>query len=364
MLTVLKNVEVFAPARLGSKDLFIAGERIVRIADTDTVTCSLPIRTIDCSALSCFPGLIDQHVHILGGGGEQGPASRLPEMSAKEIADGGVTTLVGLLGADAVTRSLDALFAKAKALEAEGLTTYLYSGSYAIPPVCFTGSVLRDLTVIDKVIGVGEIAISDHRATPYPFDVLEKLAADTHLGGLLGGKAGVLHLHVGDGKGGLAPVKQLIENTDLPKAMFVPTHVNRNTSLFEEAIVYCLNGGRIDLTAGETAGIAVPDAVCTLSAQGVNLANVTVSSDAGGSIPSGGSTCTKTLFDDIIGCVRAGIPIESAFALVTENVARLLKLYPQKGTLAEGSDADILVTDGEFKPMALFTKGKSIYENL
>lgn len=363
MLTVIKNIEVFSPVYLGRKDIFIAGEKIERIADPDTVSCSLPSRTLDCSTHRCFPGLIDQHVHILGGGGEQGPASRLPEMSAKEIANGGVTTLVGLLGADGVTRSLDALFAKAKALEAQGLTTYLYSGSYTVPPVTFTESVVRDLALIDKVIGMGEIAISDHRASPFPFDALQKLAADTHLGGLLGGKTGVLHLHVGDGKGGLTPLKRLIEDTDLPKEMFVPTHVNRNPSLFEEAVGYCLKGGRIDLTTGETAGIAVPDAVRTLSERGVNLANVTVSSDAGGSIPGGGTTCTKTLFDDIIGCVRAGITVESAFTLVTENVARLLKLYPQKGTLSEGSDADILITDKEYVTMALFAKGNSIYEN-
>jgi beta-aspartyl-dipeptidase (metallo-type) len=366
MLTILKNIEVFSPAFLSRRDIFIAGSTISKIAPVDAISCcdTLVGRLIDCTGLRALPGIIDQHMHILGGGGEQSFASRLPELTVDEIAGAGVTTLVGLLGADNITRSMDALYAKAKSLEAQGITTYLYSGSYALPLVTFTDSVIRDLVLIDKVIGAGEIAISDHRASPFPFDALKKVAADVHLGGLLGGKAGVLHLHVGDGKGGLAPVKQLIKSTDLPPEQFVPTHVNRNPALFEEAVQYCLGGGHIDLTAGETAGISVPDALAILTERGASLANVTVSSDAGGSIPSGGSAKAHALFDDIIGCIRKGMPVENAFSVVTENVARLLKLYPKKGVLAQGSDADLLIIDAEFNIRLLICMGRTLVENL
>jgi beta-aspartyl-dipeptidase (metallo-type) len=119
----------------------------------------------ECNGKLAIPGLIDQHIHITGGGGEKGPASRITEIASEEVLQAGVTTLVGVLGADSYTRSLENLLAKAKGLEAQGVTTYIYTGSYAIPPVTFTGSVARDLVNIEKVIGVGELAISDHRST-------------------------------------------------------------------------------------------------------------------------------------------------------------------------------------------------------
>lgn len=227
-----------------------------------------------------------------------------------------------------------------------------------MPCVTFTGNIAKDLVLIDKVIGAGEIAISDHRGSPYPMDILTKLAADVHLGGLLSGKAGVLHLHVGDGKSRLSPLLQLIEKSDLPMEEFIPTHVNRNPYLFDEAVCYCKNGGRIDLTAGETAGISVPEAVKSLIQRGVELSRTTISSDAGGSIPGGGTAKAKALYDDIIGCINAGVPIDNAFRLATENVAKALKLYPRKGTIKEGSDADILITDKNLKMVFLFGMGK------
>jgi beta-aspartyl-dipeptidase (metallo-type) len=215
-------------------------------------------------------------VHITGGGGEQGFASRTPEIEPAEILAAGVSTVAGLLGADGCTRSLEALYAKAGALEAAGITSYIYSGSYAVPPLTFTGNLSKDLVLIDKVIGAGEIAISDHRSSQPPLNALLSLASQSHLGGLIGGKAGVVHFHVGDGKSGLAPLLQIIEQSDLPVSMFVPTHLNRSTPLFEQASSYLKAGGNIDLTAGEKVGISVPDAVERLIKAGMDMSRVTV----------------------------------------------------------------------------------------
>lgn len=99
------------------------------------------------------PGLIDQHVHITGGGGEAGYHSRTPEITLSGIIRYGTTTVVGTLGTDGCTRSLENLYSKAKALEYEGISTFIHTGSYALPSVTFTGSVTRDLVLIDKVIG-------------------------------------------------------------------------------------------------------------------------------------------------------------------------------------------------------------------
>lgn len=364
MLTLLQNITCYGPEPYGNRDLLIASGKIETIAPPGSLLGNPLIKnSIDGNGLFAFPGIIDQHVHILGGGGEQGFASRVPEIDGNEILRAGVTTVVGLLGADGTTRSLEALYAKAMALEAQNVTAYLYSGSYTVPAVTFTNDVTRDLLFIDKVIGIGEIAVSDHRSSCPSLQELLRIASAAHLGGLLGGKAGVVHFHIGDGKDGLTPITRILDCSDLPKEELVPTHTNRNPSLFADAVNYCRAGGNIDLTAGESAGVAVPDAVRMLINGCADLTRVTVSSDAGGSIPGGGVAKIQALYDDIIRTIRSGISPETAFRLVTENVAKLLKLYPQKGVIQPGSDADILVTDADFNIKMLFCRGKPVIEN-
>lgn len=364
MLTLLKGLECYCPQYAGKNDILIAFDKIYIIKPQGNWEAGFIDKTIDCSGMLAFPGLIDQHVHIIGGGGEAGFASRVAEIDIHDILSAGVTTLVGLLGADACTKNLESLLAKAKGLEIQGITTFIYSGSYSVPIVTLTKNILQDLVFVDKVIGAGEIAISDHRSSHPDTAALQKLASDTHLGGLLGGKAGVLHLHVGDGKAGLYPLLQLVNSTDLPLEQFVPTHVNRNAMLFHQAEEYWKRGGNIDLTAGETAGLPVSTAVQRLLKSKSDLSRVTVSSDANGSIPSGGVSEIHSLYDDIKSCiVSEQMNPETVFRLVTENVAKVLKLYPQKGTLREGSDADILITDKDYNIHKLFCRGKLMLDN-
>jgi len=346
-------------------DIVIAADKIFRILPAGELRdLSLMERVIPCDGLCAFPGLIDQHAHILGGGGEQGFSSRVQELNAGEFFAAGVTTAVGLLGADGYTRSMECLYAKAKALEADGMTTYLYSGSYTLPVSVLTGSLTRDLLFVDKVIGAGEIAISDHRSSQPDLKELMKLGADAHLGGLLAGKAGVVHLHVGDGAQGLDLLFELVQKSDLPLGQFVPTHMNRSPFLFRQAVKYCRLGGNIDLTAGETAGIPVPRAIAVLLKEGVSLSNVTVSSDAGGSIPAGGVSGVQALYEDLRACIMQSVlaPRE-AIRLASEHVARILKLYPAKGAIAPGSDADILITDQDYRLQMLVCMGKILVEN-
>lgn len=360
MLTLLKNLECYCPDYAGKKDILIANDKILRLLPAGEFAKEAILDNVyDCDGLTAYPGLIDQHVHILGGGGEQGFASRIPEIDIKEILMAGVATVVGLLGADSCTRSLECLYAKAKALENQGITTYIYTGSYTVPPVTFTGSTLRDLVFIDKVIGTGEIAISDHRSSNPTVEQMLKVASDTHLGGLLGGKAGVVHLHLGDGKERLKLLFAMVQNSDLPIEQFVPTHVNRKPELFDEAVEYCRGGGHIDLTAGETAGIPVPEAVRRLKDSGVDMSLVTLSSDAGGSVPGGGVCRMGAVFEDLKHCLDdKTLRQDEVIRLMTENVAKLLKIYPKKGTLKEDSDADILICDVNHRIVKLFCMGK------
>jgi len=359
MLRLLTGLKCYCPQYIGEKDLLISYDKIIKICNPNELSQSNIISSvINCEGLLAFPGLIDQHVHIIGGGGEEGAISRIKEIEFEDIIAAGVTTVVGVLGADSYTRSLENLLAKARGLEGEGLTTFIYTGSYSIPTVTITNSVASDLVLIDKVIGTGEVAISDHRSSQADLKELMSLAAETHIGGLIGGKAGVVHIHIGDGKDGLKPLLQVIEQTELPTTQFIPTHVNRNLNLFAEAIDYCKMGGFIDLTAGETAGVSVPNAIEQLLQNGVDLTRVTVSSDANGSIPNGGIGKIQVLYDDIVKCITdKNISPDIAFSLAGENVARVLKQHPKKGVLKEGSDADILITDSNYKMQKLFCKG-------
>ncbi len=370
MFKLLKNVELYAPEYRGRQDIFIAFDKIAHISQSINVPMPLQAEVRDCSGMLAFPGFIDQHVHITGGGGEQGPKSIIGPLDAAELIKAGITTVVGILGDDGVGKSMQGLLMKARSLDADGLTAYTYTGNYGVPPVTITGRVLTDIAIIDKVIGAGEIAISDYRSSYPTRDELAKLAHEVITGGMLGEKAGVVHLHVGDGKSGLHPLFDLLEATDFPISMFVPTHLNRNKALFEQAVQYHNNGGIIDLTAGENtdAGISVPDCLSRLINSGTGLENVTVSSDGNGSGAGASHTevgSVMALFSDFRTAIRdSGLPLEKVLKAVTENVARILKLYPAKGRISVGSDADILlVGKSSFIPEMLIARGRILLEN-
>lgn len=345
MFTLLKNGYCFSPDYMGKKDILIVYDKIAAIADEIPPDKYGEVEVIDCRQCLVCPGIIDQHVHITGGGGEQGPVSRIPEIMFSEIIEAGITTVVGVLGFDSITRNIAGLLAKARALEAEGLTTYIYTGSYGSPTKTLTGRVLNDIVLLDKVIGVGEVAIADYRSNHPSLEDLRTLASEANAGGMLGGKAGVMHIHLGDGKEGLDSLFRLLNESDFPIEMFVPTHINRNPALFEQGMELWRRGGNIDLTAGETAGYSIGEAFTRLWENNIDLNRVTVSSDGNGSSDNdAGINSINQLFKDLVSCVLdKKMDFADIIRTVTINPAKVLKLYPQKGCLLPGSDADILV---------------------
>ncbi|MGE5390348.1 MAG: beta-aspartyl-peptidase [Deltaproteobacteria bacterium] len=349
MFKLLTGGHCFIPEDAGIKDILVCADKICLIQDRIIPDSQWDIEVIDCSDCLVCPGLIDGHVHITGGGGEQGPASRIPELEFSEIVEAGVTTLVGVLGFDSISRSIAGLLAKARGLEAEGITTFIYTGSYGSPTETLTGRPLTDIVLLDKVIGIGEIAISDYRSYHPTLPDLRNLASEALAGGMLGDKAGVLHLHVGDGREGLKPLFDLIEQSDFSPGMFVPTHINRNPRVFEQGLGFLPRGGNIDLTAGETAGYSIPESLARLLRLRSSLDRVTVSSDGNGSSPasSSGSAATAAIGQLLADLRAAVVDTRLEFSAVlkafTINPASLLKLYPRKGCIRPGSDADLLV---------------------
>ncbi|AFS77864.1 isoaspartyl dipeptidase IadA [Gottschalkia acidurici 9a] len=350
MFILLKSGECYTPESIGKKDILIAFDKIYKIEDEISKEKLWDTNIIDCTDKIIIPGLIDQHVHITGGGGEEGPVSRIPEIQLSEIVSAGVTTLVGVLGFDSITRNISNLLAKANALQTEGITSYIYTGSYSIPTSTLTGNVVSDISLVDKVIGVGEVALADYRSSHPNLQMLKELASEAMTGGLIGSKAGIVHIHVGDGKEGLKLLFRLIEESDFPIDMFIPTHINRNKKLFEQSLEFLDMGGFIDITAGESSekGYSLPDAIEKLIKDNKNLDNVTASSDGNGSNGGNGICKMSQLFDDMRDCIiEKKIDITSVLKVSTTNVAKFLKIYPQKGTIKDGSDADILILDKE-----------------
>ncbi|MDK2793508.1 MAG: hypothetical protein PWP75_136 [Caldanaerobacter sp.] len=376
MFLLLKGLNVYSPEPIGKKDILICCEKVIKIADQIKPFKEFGDVEIveEVEGLTAVPGFIDQHVHIAGGGGEGGPSTRTPEITLSDITKGGITTVVGLLGTDGITRGMASLLAKARALEQEGITTYIYTGAYEIPTRTLTGSVRSDLVLIDKVIGTGEIAISDHRSAQPTVEDLTKLAAEARVGGLLGGKPGIVHLHVGDGIRGLSPIFEIVEKTEIPITQFVPTHINRASHLFEHGLKFIEMGGTIDLTSDikpdshSKTALTPKEAIKKVLENKLPIEKVTMSSDSNGSIPMFDENkklvkvmvgSTETLYRDLREVIIEGIvPLEKGIKIITENVAKVLNLYPRKGCISEKSDADIVILDKDLNIHSVIARGK------
>jgi len=370
-MILIKECEVFAPENLGRKDVLIAGQKIVAIAKRLNSPTGVDVEVVSAKGLRLIPGLIDGHEHIAGAGGEGGPATRTPEVQLSRLLAGGITTVVGCLGTDGFTRSVESVLMKAKALRHEGISAWIYTGSYQVPTPTILGDIGRDLALIEEVIGVGEIAVSDHRSSCPTVQELIRLAAQARVGGLLGGKAGIVNLHMGDAQNPFAIIYEVIQNSEIMLTQFLPTHCNRNHYIFEDAKSYAKKG-YVDVTTGgypfySDSEIKPSHALAELLQAGVPLEHITFSSDGCGSMPLFDkegvlkrllSGEPKTLFQEMIDAHRREkLTLEQALKPVTANVADVLKLAA-KGRVAVGGDADLVLLDREDRIRHLLARGE------
>ena len=378
MVTIIRNAKVYQPEYAGVKDILILDQRIAAIGENlkaDLGGC-VEVREIDAQGMAAVPGFIDSHEHILGGGGEGGFHTRTPEASLGDLIRNGITTVVGCIGTDGVGRDMTALLAKAHALENEGMTTYAYTGSYQVPVHTLTDSLMKDIMMLDKVIGVGEVAVSDHRSSQPSFEEFARIAADARVAGMLSGKAGVVNVHLGDSDRRLDLIRRVIKETEIPASQFLPTHVNRNEALFEESLDLAAEGGTIDFTGNEDIDyweticdeVRVCRGIRILLDRGISSDRFTISSDGQGSMPVfnekgefqgigiGKASC---LLKEVRECVqREEIPLEIAVKGITSNPASILKL-DRKGHIKKGFDADIcLLEEGTLELNTVIAKGQ------
>jgi beta-aspartyl-dipeptidase (metallo-type) len=369
-LVLLENADLYSPEPLGIGHVLVAGERIAWIGHERLVLpAALAVERVDAEGARVIPGLIDGHVHLTGGGGEAGYDSRVPPPPLTAYTLGGVTTAIGVLGTDDVTRTTGELVATARGLVAQGLSAWCHTGGYHVPPVTLTGSVRGDLVHVDRIIGVGEVAIADHRSSQPTFDELVRLGADAHVAGLMTGKAGLVHLHVGDGARGLEFVRRARHETDLPARTWQPTHVNRHRALFDEALDVARDGVPVDITDfpvadGEDAWSAA-DALVRYLESDAPPHLVTVSSDGGGCLPvfdaegrvvRYGVGTSRALAETLATLLARGWPLAHVLPAFTENVADTLRL-PAKGRLEVGMDADLVRLDAAGRPRDVMARG-------
>lgn len=355
MLHLLANAQVFAPENLGVRHLLVGNGRVLAIVNDPDDVSAPGLRVSNLNGQRLLPGFIDGHAHITGGGGESGFSSRVPPVPLSRFTSAGVTSVVGVLGTDDTTRDTRSVVAQARALREEGMSAWCHTGGYHIPPVTLTGSVRDDIVFIDPIIGVGEVALSDHRSSQPTLDEILRVASDAHVAGLITGKAGILHLHLGDGESGLQMLRDALDQSELPARVFNPTHVNRNKTLFEESIAVANRGCVVDITAfpveeGDDAW--APDvALLRYLDSGAPAENVTISSDGGGCLPEFNAQGEMTKMDigsplclgeTLKRLLDRGGDLATVLPAFTSNVARLLRLK-DKGSIGVGCAADFIV---------------------
>ena len=376
MLTLIKNADIYAPESLGIGHLLLGGGKVLYVgAQEPALDASLLADTLDLEGAALIPGLIDCHVHVTGGGGEDGFSTQAPSVPLSRFTRHGVTSVVGLLGTDDETRSTANVLARVRALREEGLSAWCWTGGYHVPPTTLSGSVRKDIVNIDCIIGMGELAISDHRSSQPNFDELARLASEVHVAGLISRKAGVLHLHLGDGPRGLGLVRRLIDETELPARVFHPTHVNRTKELFEEACALSMEGVVVDVTAfpvaeGENAWSAA-DAWVRFHERGCPAENLTISSDGGGCLPVFDQqgqmvkmdfATSGALPEALRELLGRGYSLDQVLPSMTSNVSRLLKLE-NKGLIEAGADADFVCLGSTFEVSHVMARGQWMVKN-
>jgi beta-aspartyl-dipeptidase (metallo-type) len=338
MLTLIQNGTVFAPEPLGQRSVLLADGHVAKVGKVDRKaleSLGAEHEIIDAAGCIVCPGLIDPHIHLLGGSGETGFSTQTPEFFISELVRFGITTVVGTLGVDTTMKTMPGLLAKVKALKEQGLNAFCWTGGYDLPPASILETVREDIMFIEEVIGAGEVAISDTRALPADPRELARAATHAHVGGMLARKAGLVHVHVGEEDARLKPLRDVLDQFHVEPCWFYATHVERTAGLMEEALALAKQGMPCDVDVVER---DLHRWVRYWREHGGPRELLTVSSDASMTSPAG-------VWLQLRDCVlNHGFALEQVLPLATRNTARILKLR-EKGELRKGCAGDILLLD-------------------
>ncbi len=366
--TLIRNAHVFSPDDLGVRDVLMVNGRFLAV--DKNLDVRLPgLETIDAKGKILTPGFFDQHIHVTGGGGEGGPISRTPELVLSELVACGTTNVVGVSGTDFITRSIENLLAKVRALAAEGVSTWMYTSNYRYPSTTMSGEVAKDIFMVPECLGV-KIAMGDHRSSFPTEDELIHLLSDIRLAGMISGKIGVLHIHSGNIPGAFDLYRDIVSR-GFPIKHIRPTHCARVRHVFDSAVEFAKAGGYIDITTGGSCCFekGPAEAFVGVVEAGVNPKLVTMSSDGHGSKPRFdekgnmvglavcGIECNLATVQELIGKYKMDIP--TALGFITRNVADSHGLKDQ-GRVEAGAVANALLFDDAFNLTDVFAKGRGM----
>lgn len=369
-----RNADIFAPEPLGLGDVLVAHGAVVamrRQADPEWGFTGLKgVEEVDLGGARLTPGFIDQHIHITGAGGKYGYGSMTPEVHVTDLIRCGTTTVVGLLGTDGTARSLNTLYAKCASLEAEGLSAWMLTSYFGLPPKTFTGSVHDDLLFIDRVVGC-KVAIADVRSSYPTAHQLLSILREVQVGGMISSKGGVLHLHLGALPEGMDILFELIEQYHVEVKRLSPTHLGRTAHLFEQAKRFAKLGGFADLSTGGTQFRPPWEILAEAHAEGHDLGQFTLSSDGNAGIgilnEQGELTgfkkapIDKNLWNVQQMIRETDVPVAEALGLVTTGPAKNMGLS-RKGRIAEGCDADFCWFDENWNLIGVAGRGKVLMD--
>ena len=379
MFRLLKNAHVYSPKDLGRKDILLWEDRIIRIGDNLAIPEGFEGTELDLTGKIIIPGLVDTHVHITGGGGEGGFTTRTSEITFEEIAEAGVTTLVGVLGTDGYARRVEDVLIKCMALREQGFDCYFLTGSYTFPITTMRGCVAEDIIFNEYCLGTGEVAHCDHRGSLMRYDEFIRLAADTRNGARLAGLKGVLNIHLGNYPD---PADFFIRacEEDIPfRPLIVPTHVTRKQDVFDSCLRFLEYGGQIDITAGSDSNAAQRsvgsvDGLELIYKKYGSLDRVSMTSDGNGSAPvwdelgnmiGMGKGSSKVLLDDLKKATQRGIiPFEETLRTMTTTPAAVYGLKNSAGTITENGTANFVVLDEKLDLAETILNGKSVWKKI
>ena len=364
-MLLIKNTNLYSPTFLGKKDILISNGKIVAIEDEITKH-NVFSEVWDAQGLTTTPGFIDQHIHVIGAGGKHGFASMTPQLHLGELIKCGTTSVVGLLGTDGSTRSIKTLYSKIQALNQEGISAYMYTGYYGLDKVYLMNSLQEDMIYIDCVLGC-KIAISDIRSS-YPSALeLLRLLRNVRVGGMLSGKKGILHLHLGALSSKMDLLFEIVENYEFPIEHISPTHVGRTKDLFEQAIIFAKMGGMIDITTGASKYTDPYKSVLYALENNVSINNITFSSDGNAGLDKLDDNNNLVGFrsapfdknlEEVINLHKlGGVAFEDSLKLITSNPAKNLGLK-SKGHVKNNFDADLCFFDSDLKLSSVIANGK------
>ncbi|MFT4756399.1 MAG: beta-aspartyl-dipeptidase (metallo-type) [Vicingaceae bacterium] len=369
-MLLIKNAHIYSPEDLGINDILVGGGKILSIQKN--IECNVEgLKEWNAQGKIVLPGFIDQHVHVIGAGGKHGFSSMTPEIKMTDFIATGTTTAVGLLGTDGSTRSIKSLYAKVKSLNTEGMSCYMFTGYYGLEPTHIMENIQDEMIFIDKVLGC-KIAIADIRSS-YPTDLeLLRIVRQVRVGGMVGEKKGIMHLHLGNHSERLDCLFRLVEEHHFPIENISPTHVGRTEELFKDAMRFAKMGGMIDITTGASQYTKPYKSVLYALENGVDIETMTFSSDGNAGLErldENGKLIgfRRAPIDQNFGQVvellkESEVSISDAFKIITTNPAKNLGLK-NKGHVKVGYDADFCCLTKDLELCDVFAKGKQMMDN-